>query len=640
MAVIAVVLFHLGIPLISGGFVGVDIFFVISGFLITSILNDDISNQQFSLLKFWERRIRRIAPALFLVVLSSLFVGWFLFLPDDFQRLSQQIFSVSTFSSNILFFLQSGYFDADNETKPLLHTWSLSVEEQFYFLFPLTLFFITKYTPRNFREILIGLCVLSMGLSFYGVSAFPTATFYLLPTRAWEMLLGALIVFIPSEEHLKRNIRWLTHTIAPILLAASIFQYQNNTPFPGLAALVPCLGAALLIWQGKSSPSVSHKFLMLKPLVFLGKISYSMYLWHWPIIVFYKYTYGSDLLPLDITIIFLSTILISFLSWKYVETPFRASGGVIPIPTASVVKLWAIFTFALIAIGLSGHLNNGYRDYYIGNRLTQDEAAAYHLVQISTDYDLYKHMIDNQDCIFWSREINQTFSDRFEKCSKKYGPAIIILGDSHAMNLFNISGQSSSSPFIVGVSQGGCRVHNNKKQCHYDGFLEFQKSHKRNIKLIIYHQSGSYFVQDKKGNVDSPLAFENGQSYKVLDHDIESVFDYVARSNQIVRTVWAGPFVESRIDFRDINAIIHKQEINPRSLEIFSALDAHIRDINNMREESKRVGYISLVDIFHLDKSFFRQGNCITYHDTDHFSSCGESLLAPMMLPIIKELTE
>lgn len=638
VAVLAVVLFHLGVPLISGGFIGVDIFFVLSGFLITSILKNDISNNQFSLLKFWERRIRRIAPALFFVVIFCLLAGWYLLLPDDFKRLSQQVFSVSTFSSNILFYLQSGYFDADNETKPLLHTWSLSVEEQFYFIFPLALYGFKKFFSSSTLKILVSLFLISLVTSIYGVYTYPSATFYLLPTRMWELLLGAIISFCPPRPTLSHKHMELCSFLALILIGISIFVFNKDTPIPGWAALIPCLSVGLLIWIGSTYRSLISKFLSLKPLVFAGKISYSWYLWHWPIIVFYKYAYGLNLSPFEMIIIFVLTLILSILSWRFVETPFRNKKGRNYISAPSLLKLWGLFSIAFIVIGIMGHANNGYRDFYIKNRLTQSEANTFRLVQISTNYDIYDHMFDNQDCIFWARETHQTFIDRFEKCSKKYGQAVVILGDSHAMNLFNISGKSGAYPFTVGVSQGGCRVHHNKKQCHYDGFLNFLKSYKHYIKLIIYHQSGSYLIQDRNGNADSPLAFEEGHPYKILTHDIESVLDYVAKLNQIVRTVWAGPFVEARIDFKDLYAILYKQEINARSINIFETLDAHIIALINSRKEEKKVEYISLVDAFHLDTSFFRSGDCITYHDTDHFSSCGEIILSPRLYPVLTKL--
>ncbi len=325
VAVISVILFHLGVGLFSGGFVGVDVFFVISGFLITSIIEKEITQQRFSFLTFWERRIRRIIPALSVMILSTLVAGWFLFLPNDYKRLAQQALSQTVFSSNILFYLQSGYFDTANDTKPLLHTWSLAVEEQFYFFFPLILFILTKYFLKARAWIVGGVMAVSFALSIYGVSHHPTGTFYLLPTRAWELLIGAMLVFIPTPKTPRPYIFTCISFTAMTMVFVPFFIYDRLTPFPGLAAFPPCLGAALILWSGKFYASFIHRVLAVKPCIFIGKISYSWYLWHWPIIVFYKYTSFSPLSAYEMTGLFFASMIISIVSWRIVEHPFRQS---------------------------------------------------------------------------------------------------------------------------------------------------------------------------------------------------------------------------------------------------------------------------------------------------------------------------
>lgn len=247
-------------------------------------------------------------------------------------------------------------------------------------------------------------------------------------------------------------------------------------------------------------------------------------------------------------------------------------------------------------------------------------------------------MFDNKECSFWSREVNQNFSERFDKCSQKFGKAVVVLGDSHAMNLYNIFGKADFYPFVVGVSQAGCRVYDYDKKCHYDKFSEFLRSKVKNIKLIIYHQSGSYFVQDENGHVDSSLAFETGKPHQFAARDIEAVMDYVVVSNEQVKTIWMGPFVESRVNFKNIGMMLRTHEINPNSMRIFKELDQHIMDMNNKRPEDRRVKFISLVDALNLDGTFLRSADCITYRDTDHFSLCGEDILARRLKPALNEL--
>lgn len=341
VAVLPVILFHAGLSVFSGGFVGVDVFFVISGFLITSILYQDIQNNNFSLVTFWERRIRRIIPALFVVVISCLIAGWFLLLPKDYELLAQQAFAQTIFSSNILFFLQSGYFDTANETKPLLHTWSLAVEEQFYFFFPLTLFLIWKYARGFLERILIAGFLVSLVLSIYAVDNHPVAAFYLLPTRAWELLVGALIVFLPLHAKLRGKYLEILSVSGLLAILVAVFLYSKQTDFPGAAALLPCLGAGFLIWAGKDGDiPFANRILTSKPLVFIGKISYSWYLWHWPIIVFYKYYVSRELADMDILFVLTSSFVLSVLSWKFIEAPFRGQS----------ISRRQIFSLAVVAL--------------------------------------------------------------------------------------------------------------------------------------------------------------------------------------------------------------------------------------------------------------------------------------------------
>ena len=250
IAVLPVIFFHLDLPGFSGGFVGVDVFFVISGFLITSIILKEINDEKFSIVRFYERRIRRIFPALFPVLLFTLIIGAFLFDYQSFKGLGESITATTLFSSNILFWHQSGYFDSSSLLKPLLHTWSLAVEEQFYIFFPLLLISINRFSKKRYMPWLLGLCLISFSLSLYGVYTYQTATFYLVPTRAWELLSGAILALgvIPQlQSSLHRN---LFSIVGLCLIIFSVGVYTEATLFPGAAALAPVLGASLIIYSG------------------------------------------------------------------------------------------------------------------------------------------------------------------------------------------------------------------------------------------------------------------------------------------------------------------------------------------------------------------------------------------------------
>ena len=335
VAVLAVVLFHLGLGC-SGGYVGVDVFFVISGFLITALIWKDLEQGRFTFANFWERRARRIAPALLVVVTATLISGWFLLPPDTFKGLGQAAIAQTLLGANVYAWLDSGYFATVAEKKPLLHTWSLAVEEQFYLVTPSLLWFVFRTKVlRNRASVLFLLamgCVLSFCMSVYGMLHFKTATFFLLPTRAWELLMGSLVAFIPLADGLRQRprLRELIALTGLALIIIPIFLYTSATLFPGLAALPPCLGSALVIWvnhrdenQQPELPTGVSKVLSLPPLVFIGLISYSLYVWHWPLLVFSKY-YAFEPLSMSSQAAILGlSLLLAIVSWKYVETPFR-----------------------------------------------------------------------------------------------------------------------------------------------------------------------------------------------------------------------------------------------------------------------------------------------------------------------------
>lgn len=323
LAVLPVVFFHAGIDVFSGGFVGVDIFFVISGFLITSILIKDIQAGEFSLKNFYERRARRILPALFLVCLLSFAVGAWLLLPFDFNDFSQSLLATLGFASNIHFYGDIGYFAGPADFKPLLHTWSLAVEEQFYIFFPLILIALYKFCPRALKGAVVALLVLSLALNLWGIDHNPKLTFYFLHTRAWELLFGAILALgiLPSLP--TRALRQVASLIGLGLVFYAIFAYTHQTLFPGYAALIPALGALLLIWANDRQDTLIATILSWRPFVFIGLISYSLYLWHWPVIVYTKIYLDRALDTGAIVFVLLVSLIGATLSWRFVEQIVR-----------------------------------------------------------------------------------------------------------------------------------------------------------------------------------------------------------------------------------------------------------------------------------------------------------------------------
>jgi peptidoglycan/LPS O-acetylase OafA/YrhL len=323
LAVLAVVVYHYGIEPFSGGFVGVDVFFVISGYLITRIVRKEVEQHTFTFRAFFFRRARRILPALTLVVGTTLAFSWFVLLPGDYRDLAWQATSAQLGFSNIYFWRNTGYFDQSSDLLPLLHTWSLGVEEQFYLFWPAVLLALCTVPvlgrPRPGIFVVI-LMALGFGVALYGMMVSVQASFYLLPARAWEMLVGAAIAFAPSMG--SRRASEIASVSGLAAIGIAIFMFTNATPFPGLAAVLPCAGAALVIWP-KESNSVS-KVLSLKALVGIGLVSYSLYLWHWPVLVLFRHFANGEMPNAQEGLVLIGiSFALAYFSWRFVERPFR-----------------------------------------------------------------------------------------------------------------------------------------------------------------------------------------------------------------------------------------------------------------------------------------------------------------------------
>jgi peptidoglycan/LPS O-acetylase OafA/YrhL len=359
LAIVPVILFHAGFKTFSGGYVGVDIFFVISGYLITSVIIDEKKAGTFSLNNFYERRVRRILPALFFVMLVCLPFAWYWLLPEDMKSFSQSLAAVPIFSSNISFWRTSGYFDASSELKPLLHTWSLAVEEQYYLVFPIFILLFWQLGRRWVISILVSAAFLSLALAQWWLELKPAFTFFMLPTRGWEILVGSCLAFyVDSKNKVSVSLfaSQILGLIGLLLIGASIFLFNEGTPFPGVFALVPTIGAALVILYASSHTFIG-KLLSTKALVSIGLISYSAYLWHQPLFAFARHRSIANLSGITLASLCTLTFFLSYLSWRFVEIPFRNKNYL----SRKIVFTYTIFfSFFFLFFGMFGYLNNGY----------------------------------------------------------------------------------------------------------------------------------------------------------------------------------------------------------------------------------------------------------------------------------------
>lgn len=370
IAVSIVILFHFSVPGFSGGFIGVDVFFVLSGYLISSIIFAQLDKGAFEFGNFYFRRIRRLFPVYIVVMLSTFAIAYALMLPKEFKQFGQSIVASTVYASNILFYLQAGYFDTSSHLKPLLHTWSLSVEEQFYLVFPFVAWATAKFSRKSLFILFSILTLSSLIAAMVYIDLDNSAVFYLYPFRAWEMFLGTLLAtqFIPQlSSKLWNNI---TAVIGVLLIVIPNFLYDSSTLFPGLSALAPCIGTVLLLYTGVSNNGWVQSILSSPVPVFIGKLSYSLYLWHWPVYVLYTYDKPHGVNALDISIMTSCTFIASLLSWKFVETPMRKGNIALFNRQSTVFASTAFISILFMSVGYYIHSSSG-----LPSRLDQKTAT-------------------------------------------------------------------------------------------------------------------------------------------------------------------------------------------------------------------------------------------------------------------------
>jgi peptidoglycan/LPS O-acetylase OafA/YrhL len=450
IAVLMVFAYHLGTARCRGGFVGVDVFFVISGYLIGSIILAEIAKSTFSLASFYERRVRRIFPALFVVLCASCWFAYRYLLPVESENFAKSLLAATLSVSNIFFLHQSGYFDGPAAMKPLLHTWSLAVEEQFYIFLPLFLLAIRRCSTRTNLWLVSAVAAVSFVVSAIGAFHNREAAFYLAHTRAWELLLGTLIAMdlFPPISSLWRNI---TAFSGLALIFSAGYFFSAATPCPGVAAVLPCAGAALIIAAGRSGPSLVSYGLSFSPLVFVGMISYSLYLWHWPMIVF-QGTGGLLIQGVSPKAAKLAVMAASFvmatLSWRFIEQPFRGRRFSISRPV--IFSLASAGAALLLALGSSILFTNG-----LPFRFPPEAVKVASFLETSDSTTEGQYRVGS--CFLVGKDTYRQFDPSTclhrDPLKKNY----LLIGDSHAAQLWYGLASVFPGANIMQATASGCK---------------------------------------------------------------------------------------------------------------------------------------------------------------------------------------
>lgn len=634
LAVLPVIFFHAGFDLFSGGYVGVDIFFVISGYLITSIILNDLEKKTFSLLNFYQRRVRRILPALFVVSFLCIPFAFLFMLPNQLKDFSQSLVSISIFSSNILFWLKSGYFAPDAEYIPLLHTWSLALEEQFYLLFPIFLIIFWKYAKNKLLFTILFLSLISLAISEWGWRYFPSANFYLLPSRVWELFSGSICALVLSKKKINENNLFSLFGFGLILF--SIFFFDSNTPFPSLLSLFPVSGTVLLILFVKKDTLIA-KLLSNKLLVGLGLISYSVYLFHHPLFAFARLIYPKEQSIILMILLSLLSIIFGAINWRYVEQPFRKQSKI--SLKLLILILSPAFVF-LIFFGTLGHKYNGYQDYF----LSQEHLNLVKSSERSSEKNCQKNV---QKCI-----------------ANSDSNTIILLGDSNAYHFSSSLKQMTELYQLnyIQLTKGGCLPLSSFSRLEQEpGFnkscikfnsevIDSIKLNKRKIGTVVvsaawllYYHGENYYknettklslkpLNDVVISADGINKIDKSDLYNSFSNYLENLIKDLESHTQ--RLIIVGPIPPALVNFE--NKLSFLSPINS-SKNLFEKYSKDFDQIIINLKKKYEFDYIDLKDQFcDYDKCKVVFENNYLYGNPTHLSDYGQNkIMKPIFLQLL-----
>lgn len=638
-AVLPVIAFHAGFPGFTGGFVGVDVFFVISGYLITGILVGDLETDRYSITRFYERRARRILPALFVMMAATTVAAHLILMPPPYMDYAASIFSVALFLSNMLFISEVDYFAPAAEETPLLHTWSLAVEEQFYILFPLLLWALWKLWKRP--GLIWGVAVItlaSLAFSEWAWRAYPAETFYFLPSRAWELGAGALVALLPRAP--RATPRFWDHAMGLAGLAAiavSVVLFDRSTPFPSLWAALP-VGGSVAVIVFATPGTLAARLLSWRMVVGVGLISYSAYLWHNPLFAFARILVeGDPSMPL-MSLLAAASLVLAWLSWKYVEGPFRHRPG----KTLWLQRQWQVFAASLAGIavfaglGWIGYFSHGRAEMWLRNA-TPLQRQTYTLFETAR-VEVWN--LDDGGCRFNQRTVTDDTRARLTACYAAHGPGLAIIGDSHAINLADALIRAQAAPFIYGMTQGNCRPDTPRSDCGYDGFLPLVAEHPDLFSRVVFEVAGQHLMVGPGGRRTKRLFGFYPPGAEMPAADLTLLTDHFERNAAYVRAVsayvpvfWLSPRIEPQLDDAHIMAhgCDYAFELRPGQQAVF---DRMARAVEAAVAEDPAITPLDQGALIHLTMpQDFITCDALHWRDGDHLSASGLDWLAERLAP-------
>ena len=619
IAILAVIGFHAAPGRIPGGFIGVDIFFVISGFLISTIIFKSLETDNFNFLEFYSRRIKRIFPALLIVLFASFLMGWFVLLADEYKQLGKHIAGGAGFVSNLILWGESGYFDNLADTKPLLHLWSLGIEEQFYIVWPILLWFVWKWRINLILTTLL-IIFISFLLNINATSKDTVAAFYSPQTRFWELLVGALLAFVTLYKKVSFTYTDRTNDslsfIGATLVVSGIYIINKNSFFPGWLAILPVVGTAAIILAG-SKAWINRVVLSNRVLVWIGLISFPLYLWHWPLLSFLRIIKSGEAPQIERIYAIVVAVLLAWLTYKFIEAPIRF-GNHEKLKTKVLFGLMIVFGF----VGYATYLQDGFKSRAsLPQTVNQGDIGHYQFF----DYQSKKYSL----CTPVDIEKEAGLWDGFATCyqSKKNRPIqIALIGDSHAQHLFPGLSDELAETNVVIYSKGGLPLLNNN---------EFNKIFKYliddpNIDTVIMAANwGDKIKIDSVANVESNLVMTVAAliAAKKTVYLVDDVPKFLFEPN---RCKYVGRLLQENGCTQNIS--LFNQQSQP-----FWSIQKSIA------EKIKNVKIIRTGDYF-CDKEFcsMAKDGLLFYRDNNHLNVSGSQFLWRNVLqsnPDIRKIT-